>query len=353
MDRIINWVKAHRWETVSATLGALLVASLAVLAVAMNDSEEPEAVATTTTTTAPTTTLPTATTVTQAGDTEPVPTTEPSLDVSGATAVVVDNVPDVGFQIGIDSADLLIETPVEGGLSRFTAFYGDQLPELVGPVRSVRPVSADLLAPFRPLLFTSGGQPFVVGAVTAAGVTIVTPEESIAFQSLERPQPYHVFVSPGVEVTDGAALIIPWAEGEWAGGDAASEVTVPVSDDVTWRYEDGAYVRYQGDAPHEVQPDFEADPVPLTRDTLILLVAHQKSAGYTDSAGADVPTYDVVGGGDLYVLHNGEVVEGTWFRANQAEDYTFTDENGNDLPIPAGATYLAVVPEGAEVTISG
>jgi hypothetical protein len=99
-----------------------------------------------------------------------------------------------------------------------------------------------------------------------------------------------------------------------------------------------------------VLPDFDADPEPLSRDTLIVLVAHQKSAGYTDSAGAEVPTFDVIGGGDLYVMHNGELIRGSWYRPNQGEGYVFTDDDGDSLPIPVGRVYLLIVPEGITVS---
>jgi hypothetical protein len=271
----------------------------------------------------------------------------------GVTAVVVDNFPGVGFQIGLNAAELIIETPVEGGLSRFTAMYGEVVPEIVGPVRSLRPVSADLLAPFGPVVFTTGGQPFVLGAVEGAGVTIVTPEGSIAFQSLERPQPHHVFVSPETQAHEGSDLALPWEVGGWAGGEAAREVTLPIAGGVTWRFEDGVYVRFQDGELHQVLGQVDGEPEPLSRETLVVLVANEKSAGYSDSAGAEVPNFDVVGGGDLYVFRDGELLRGTWFRPDQNGDYVFMSEGGNPIPIPEGFTYLSIVPSGQDVMVDG
>ena len=48
---------------------------------------------------------------------------------------------------------------------------------------------------------------------------------------------------------------------------------------------------------------------PLTRDTFIVIVTHQNLIGYTDGTGFEVPTFDVVEGGDLYLPHNGEVTQ--------------------------------------------
>jgi hypothetical protein len=345
MNRILGWVTGHVWETVSAVLGAGLVVSLGFLA---TDSGEPEEVVVTTTTTS--TSVPAETTTVPEG--APSTSEPPEEEIPpGVSAVVVDNHPDARPQIGLAAADLLLETPVEAGMTRFTAFFAAEPPDLVGPVRSLRPVSADLLALFQPVVFATGGQPFVTGAVSATGATIVTPDASIAFQSLERPQPHHVFVSPSVDVPAGVAFPAPWETGDWPGGDPLTEIILPISDGVGWRFEDGTYVRYLEAEPFQIQSAVDGDLEPLTRDTLIVMVAHQKSAGYTDGGGLDVPTFDVVGGGDLYVLHNGEVIQGNWFRNSQGEDYVFTDEDGEVVPIAIGGLYWAIVPDGQPIDL--
>ncbi len=361
MEKLVTWVRTHRWETVSIGLGLSLVVLAVLLVVVAGDRDsgaEDDGGA------SPTTVAgedsdevfpPDVTTTNSAGG-------SPAVIGSGpfggdtpipVTAVVVDNVAGVGFQIGIDQAQLLIEVPVESGITRYIAFYGETIPELIGPVRSLRPVSADLLALFSPVVFTTGGQPFVTGMVEGAGSIIVTWGGSIAFQTLERPQPHHVFVTPEVEGALSEPAKAPWGYGEWGGGEPATEVTIPIGGGITWRFEDDVYARYVGGERVDVLPEFEADPVPLTRDTLILLMANQKSAGYTDSTGADVPAFDVIGAGDLYVLHQGEVIEGRWFRSSQAGGYQFVTQDGDRLPIPIGALYVAVVPAHLTIEVRG
>lgn len=355
MDKAIVWLRAHPWESATAALAAALVAAVVTLVVVSTGGGDPVAEPPTTTTstslvdepvtgsTSPTTTL---------GEEAPPLAEGPgpfgTESPEAVTAVIVDNVPDVGLQIGIDQAPLIIEAPVEGGLTRYTALFGETIPELVGPVRSLRPVSADLLALFRPRVFTTGGQPFVLGMTAGAGAVLVTPEDSVSFQTLERPRPYHLFVTPTAESAGSAPVGAPWEYGDWAGGEPALEVTIPYANPVTWRFEDGMYVRYQNDSVVEVQPTFDADPVPMTRDTIIVMSVNQKSAGYTDSAGADVPTFDVIGSGEVLVHHDGGVVEGTWTRASQASPYVFTSQDGSLLPIPDGSIYLGLTAPRAE-----
>jgi hypothetical protein len=359
LHNALEWLRTHPWQSTAAALAVALVAAVVGLVIVLTGDEAPDdpvAESTTTTTVAevPQTTVVTGSTAATIAPPPPVvdgPGPFGTEAPEAVTAVVVDNVPDVGFQIGIDQAPLIIEVPVEGGLTRYTAMFGATTPDLIGPVRSLRPVSADLLALFRPIVFASGGQPFVTGMVESIGATINSPELSNAYQTLERPRPYHLFVTPSVEGQTSVAVGEPWEYGEWSGGDPAPEAVVPFAREVTWRFEEGAYVRYENGSPVQVQTGFETEPTALTRDTVILLYAHEKSAGYTDGAGAEVPTFDVIGSGPLSVYHQGEVIEGTWSRSSQAEPYVFTTVDGDSLSVPIGTVYWAVVParpDGAE-----
>ena len=47
----------------------------------------------------------------------------------------MDNTSASSLQIGLGSADLVVEELVEGGLTRLAAFYYADLPDNVGPVR--------------------------------------------------------------------------------------------------------------------------------------------------------------------------------------------------------------------------
>ncbi len=107
-------------------------------------------------------------------------------------AVKVDNSTDAGPPIGIQDAELIIEAPVEGGITRLTAMFFENEPTAIGPIRSVRPVDADLLAPWRPFLVTTGGQDFVYREILAAGVSILDEGTDGLFQQIERRQPYHL-----------------------------------------------------------------------------------------------------------------------------------------------------------------
>lgn len=268
--------------------------------------------------------------------------------------VKVDNAPGARPQIGLADAGLIMEVPVEGGMTRFTALYLGDAPPLVGPVRSLRPVDADLLAPFPGTVIATGGQPHVVGMVTSAGIALADPNTSGLLQALERPRPHNLFATlANAPLALPLGTRAPWSYGPWPGGETASSVSLATGAElVEWRWEGDVWHRYSDGAPTEVMAALEEPSEPLARQVVILLAANRKSGGYFDSAGAEVPDFDVVGGGELWILYDGQVAEGTWSRASQAQPWSFFDLDGDPLAVPVGSLFMAVVPAESAVTIN-
>ncbi|HXR42012.1 MAG TPA: DUF3048 domain-containing protein, partial [Acidothermaceae bacterium] len=69
----------------------------------------------------------------------------------------IDNVLGAWPQSGLNQADIVFDLPVEAGLTRLMAvFHSNDVP-LIGPVRSARPVDADLLRLFGRAYFAFSG----------------------------------------------------------------------------------------------------------------------------------------------------------------------------------------------------
>lgn len=275
-------------------------------------------------------------------------------------AVKVDNSTEAGPPIGIQDAELVIEAPVEGGITRLTAMFFENEPKVIGPIRSVRPVDADLLAPWRPFLVTTGGQDFVYREIKAAGIEILDEGTDGLFQQIERRQPYNLVATIPLiqnEAGEGAPAVsaLPFGDGDFTGS-AATSVAIPFSGiaDIEWQYDSGSgqYTRIVNGEPYQIYPEYDADLTGFSTDTIIVLKAAQRSAGYTDSAGADVPTFDVIGFGDVMVFHGGQVVTGQWLRAAQSDGWVFLDDNGAQFTLPAGPVWMEIVPRYVEVDFS-
>jgi len=326
-------VQGRNWKLVSVVLGAALIAALALLGLDWWFSEPDES--------APPTTV--------SGATE---TTLEGL-ITDHLGIVVDNAPSAWPLVGIVDVPVIVEYPVEGGMTRFVAIVPAGSGGLVGPVRSLRPVNADLLPVFASAVVSSGGQPFVTQEVTAAGITPVTPDIGFGFVSMGRPAPHDVFL----DLDDLSEVFVPETEavglpsGDLSvSSETATEVGLPYPG-VTFIYEEGSgYLRRQDGAPFEVMTRDGTSPVPLAHDTLVVLSAAERAAGYSDSNGVPVADFDVIGGGDLTVFHEGSVVRGTWSRTALADGYVFRDGDGTSFGIPEGRVYLAIVPRTSDVS---
>jgi hypothetical protein len=96
-----------------------------------------------------------------------------------ALAVKIDNVDAARSQTAIERADLVYEEKVEGNLTRLIAVFHSDMPDVVGPVRSVRSTDIDVLDQLNtPLLAASGTNPGVLAAVAQADVVNVNAIEA-------------------------------------------------------------------------------------------------------------------------------------------------------------------------------
>jgi hypothetical protein len=347
---VLDWIKSNPWRIAAIVLGLGLAAAITVLLVGR--TREPEAVGGTTTTLAP----PDSASTSAPTDPEGSLGLDPDAPVEGLgsayVSVKVDNAPEARPQVGLAGVPLLVEYPVEGGITRFAAVVNQDVTGELGPVRSLRSVDADLLPELAPYVVSTGGRPFVLQEVEASGVTMIDPELFELFTLGDNPEPLHnlfllleeLFLTVGDTPPIGDGL----PAGVFPGGEEAGEVTLPF-ESASYRFEDDAYVRYDGAAPFEVLDAIGGSPVALAHDTLVVLFVAERSAGYTDVNGVPVTTFDVIGVGDLLVFHQGQVVEGTWLRGALEDGYQFFDGNGEAFGLPQGRVYLALVPRGSEV----
>lgn len=334
-----------------ATIGLALILVVMVLSFSV-DSADPDSAADPEPGGSPTTTIPndgSSATTTGTGE---ATAGSPTLGTGNFLAVKVDNAPGARPQVGIGSATLLVEIPVEGGLTRFMAIYPRDASGIVGPVRSLRPVDVDLLPPLAIHVVSTGGQPFVLQALTATGIQHLGPAVFEFFVSSGREAPHDTFLDldvlmPLITGSESDAIGLP--AGELPGATAqASMIELPIGS-VEFRFEDGAYTRYESGEPFVVLDSLDGPSGTLVHDTVIVMFVAERPAGYEDTNGAPVSTFDVIGGGDLLVFRNSEVVEATWSRSAQKDPFVFLDGGGRPFGIPEGSTYLAIVPRDHDV----
>ena len=75
-----------------------------------------------------------------------------------ALSVKVENTDAARPQAGIDQADVLYEEVVEGNITRFIAIFNSTVPDVIGPVRSVRQEDPDIVWPLGGVFAYSGAR---------------------------------------------------------------------------------------------------------------------------------------------------------------------------------------------------
>ena len=258
-------------------------------------------------------------------------------------------------QVGLSEAELIYETLLEGGETRFIALYFEGHPVEVGPVRSIRPVDAAILAPFEPLFAFSGGQDFVYRSLTAAMIDVLDESDTQALVRGNGTPPHNLFLdfdSARSRATGGppSEMALPFTS-EWEStGESGSVIEFALgSKTIGYSYEPGiGYLRTQDGGSFDVLTSDGSEP--LSRDTVLIQFVGLRSAGYADVAGAEVPDFDVVGFGEALIFHAGTMQQVEWRRSSQRSGTLFFDANGDSISLPSGQMIIELVPVGTLVT---
>ena len=260
--------------------------------------------------------------------------------------VKIDNTASAAPQQGLSGADLVVEELVEGGSTRYAAFYWQEQPEVVGPVRSMRATDIGIVQPAAAKLVAAGGAPKSRRRVAAAGIDLLEEKDPGFSRDESRVAPYNLMVdldvlADSLDDADPPSGYLPFgAEDSWPGGKTANTVEVTFSGmhTTSWRFEDGTgWVRANSLA--QQGEDF----VP---DNVLALWVKVGDAGYLDPAGNAVPELKVAGGGGATLFHDGEAVEGRWSKDGTEGLIELSDLDGKDLAVPVGKTWIELIPRG-------
>jgi hypothetical protein len=274
-------------------------------------------------------------------------------------AVKIDNHPRARPQVVLNEADVVYETLVEGGITRFIALYQTKDFDKVGPNRSGRVTDTDLIKPLDAVFQISGAQKWVRDIFAADGINVLYDNGITTFRDKSRPAPHNLFAST-VKIRERADSK-NWSDenpgnmfvfGEAPGsGVAATSVSMSFSGapNANWEWDDEAYLRSNGSSAHmTVNPDGQTEQV--SADVLVALTVREYIARNPAGSGTPLPTADTIGDGLAQVFYNGEVVEGTWMREKDTDMFTLLNEDGTFMVIPAGRLWISLIPNTESVT---
>jgi hypothetical protein len=259
--------------------------------------------------------------------------------------VKIDNTARSQPQAGLGSADLIVEQMVEGNYTRLAAFYHSDLPELVGPVRSLRTSDVNIVSPVDAHLVTSGAAGPVHNRMRNAELTVHQEGASGIFRARNRSAPYNVMADLTTigQAAGDAELPKPylsWGEAsDVPEGESATSISTNFGGrDSQWNFRDGKYRNTNTYAPRGDR---------FIADTVLAIRVPVGDAGYRDPAGNFVPDLMFQGSGDAVLFHGGVAVEATWHKERRRSAVHLTVGDDEELLVPAGRTWIALMPDNA------
>jgi hypothetical protein len=107
----------------------------------------------------------------------------------------IDNTDSSAPQIGLGSADMVVEELVEGGVTRLAAFYYSEIPKTVGPVRSMRASDVGIVSPVRAAIVTSGAAARTIDRIQGAHIPFFGEGADGTYRDNSRSAPYNLFAN--------------------------------------------------------------------------------------------------------------------------------------------------------------
>lgn len=256
-------------------------------------------------------------------------------------AVVMENShPSREYQRGFEKALMVEEYPVEGLISRFVLLFdAHDLPDVVGPVRSLRPYFVDGTLPYTHAILFAGGSPeaFSRAASHPEYLAINGLAYSKEFFRSEAPPPHNLFLSGAsiplfIEDIDHPVQWPPYRTGNLMTSSGAHLITVNFHStlyNVEYEYSRlrNGYTRMDGGMETPIRPA-----------NVVFLEAPITGVG--EHGRLTIP----LSKGPMLLFRSGVVERGTWEKKGIAEPFLFKATTGKSMTLSPGQTWLTVVP---------
>jgi hypothetical protein len=297
-----------------------------------------------------------------------------------AVSCKIDNAAAGRPQYNLNKTDMVFVEMVEGGLTRLVATWHSQAVDKVGPVRSIRPMDADIVAPYGGVFCFSGGLPQFVSMMRATGLYMAdetsereAPEDSFS-RTKEKYAPHNLVVNMALLQSQhadrgGAGAMFTYSEDipesqrllpdpktikeiEEFHVYRRTLITGTPTRDVTIKYPlatsywagdgSGNLLRTQDKAPHL---DAVTNEQVRAKNVVVMEVAIDNTYG-------QIPKTVMVSSGAAWVFQDGKRFEGTWSKPSQASPIELLDANGTAIKLLPGNTWVELKPVRSTITIT-
>ena len=263
-------------------------------------------------------------------------------------AIMIDNSSDARPAVGLENATLVYETIAEGSITRILAIFDPaDLPEKIGPVRSLRPYYLAWALESDAMPVHVGGSPEALSLVKKFDNINEFFAGKFFYRDKERSAPHNTFTSD-TELT-AATDFFGYSTTTKAGGRYFSSnpitittrtngVTLDFSVDsykVDWKFNEtlGVYERSLG-----------GDIEKSTADNVVIQIIPAQVID--DELRRDV---SIIGSGRVWIMRSGSLVEGRWSKGEFSEKTSFTDLAGSPILFNPGTTWVEILDDEGRV----
>lgn len=259
--------------------------------------------------------------------------------------VMVENSEAARPQTGLGKAGIVFESVTEGGITRYLALYQEDMPEIVGPVRSLRASFLDWAMGFDASIAHVGGSPQSLETADKRDAKSFNQFDygEPYFRDDARPSPHNVYTRTSdlrqlqkrLKHKKSKFDKIPRKDDSPSQSPKAPNINIDFSGPnyrVEYRYvqASNSYTRYLAGQPHIDQ----ATQQPITVKNVVVI---KMPKGHDVADGAE-------GSGDAIIFRDGEATEGRWQKPGFSERITIINSEGTEIPLNRGNTWFAVIP---------
>lgn len=257
---------------------------------------------------------------------------------------MIENSAEARPQTGLDSAGIVFEAVTEGGITRYLALYQEDMPEEIGPVRSVRPHFVSWLVGFDTSIAHVGG--------SAEALELVETLDAKSLTQFSYPEPYRRIaerIAPHNMYADIEKLVdlqkeldhekaqfpeIPRSDNAPAQEPQATSIDIDFSSPefaVEFRYDKktSSYKRFLAGEPHI---DAATDKQITVKNVIVIKVS-----------GRDSNSIKALGSGEAFIFKDGNVSKVKWQKPAHSDRIKFVDETGNEVSLNRGDSWIAAL----------
>ncbi len=354
-----GWFKRH-WKPLVVVAAVLVLGGGGALAWTLTHSKPaPKVAATATPKPSPTPTPAPATLASPLSGLQ----VSPALADRPITGVVIENHPDARPQSGLQDAGVVYEANAEGGITRFEAFFLENRPAVLGPVRSVRTYFVDWALEFNAPLAHAGGNADAMDLIVPLGMKDMNAL-SFASDGFYRAHDRNVASEHTLYTTsdklDALELRLGFAKpSNFAPSPRKPDAPNPSAPHPNIHI-DFSYTGYQVDYQYDPTTNNYARSMAgaphIDRNTgkqiqVKNIVVEMMPTSYgTTRAGEQTVIMQTVGSGQGWVMRDGDVVPVTWKKDAHGVRTQLLDASGANVPLDAGNTWYEIVPQGKTVS---